>query len=334
MDLKKLISLLSFAFLCFSCKNSLKTHVFSGYALGTSFKIVYSSEEELYNIEELTDSIFFQINRSLSTYLISSDISKINNGIDSIIVDSHFKNVFNQSKIIWESSNGFFDPTVGSLVNAYGLGPNLDTSRVFNIDSLMNLTGFENVTLLNDRIVKKKIGIFLDFNAIAKGYCVDVISKMLIDNQITNHLIEIGGEMYASGLNRTTNTPWRVGIADPLNSDPNSYNLRLALKNMALASSGNYRKFLIDSITGRKIVHTVNPKNGNAYSTNVLGTSVLADSCMSADGYATAFMAMPLEESIALMNSLLNIEAMIVYLDEENELKTYFTKNFEDLILD
>lgn len=334
MDLKKLISILLFAFLCFSCTNSSKTHVYSGYALGTSFKIVYSSKYSLDNIEKLTDSIFFEINSSLSTYLISSDISKINKGIDSIKVDNHFKNVFNQSKVIWKSSNGFFDPTVGSLVNAYGLGPNIDTDRVFDIDSLMNLTGFENVTLLNDRIVKKKAGIFLDFNAIAKGYCVDVISKMLIDNQITNHLIEIGGEMYASGLNRTTNTKWRVGIADPLNSDPNSYNLRLSLKNKALASSGNYRKFFIDSITGRKIVHTVNPKNGNAYSTNVLGTSVLADSCMTADGYATALMAMPLEESITLINSLLNIEAMIVYLDEEKNVKTYFTKNFENLILD
>ena len=193
MDLKKLISILLFAFLCFSCTNSSKTHVYSGYALGTSFKIVYSSKYSLENIEKLTDSIFFEINSSLSTYLISSDISKINNGIDSIKVDNHFKNVFNQSKVIWKSSNGFFDPTVGSLVNAYGLGPNIDTDRVFDIDSLMNLTGFENVTLLNDRIVKKKAGIFLDFNAIAKGYCVDVISKMLIDNQITNHLIEIVG---------------------------------------------------------------------------------------------------------------------------------------------
>lgn len=333
-DLKKLTSLLLFAFLCFSCANSPKTHIYSGYALGTSFKIVYSSEHSLDNIEELTDSIFFEINRSLSTYLISSDISKINNGIDSIIVDSHFKNVFYQSKIIWKSSNGFFDPTIGILVNAYGLGPNSNTSRFFNKDSLMNLTGFENVTLLNDRIVKKKNGIFLDFNAIAKGYCVDVISKMLIDNQITNHLIEIGGEMYASGLNSTSNTPWRVGIADPLNSDPNSYNLRITLKDKALASSGNYRKFLIDSITGKKIVHTVNPKNGNAYSTNVLGTSVLADNCISADGYATAFMAMPLEESKLLISSLLNIEVMIVYLDEKNEVKTYFTKKFENLILD
>ena len=334
MDLKKLISLLSFAFLCFSCSNSPKVFSYSGYALGTSFKIVYSSDNSLDNIEELTDSIFFEINKSLSTYLISSDISKINDGIDSIKVDSHFVNVFNQSKIIWESSNGFFDPTIGLLVNAYGLGPNSKPNRLLDLDSLINLTGFENVSLVNDRVVKTKNGILLDFNAIAKGYCVDVISNMLIHNQITNHLIEIGGEMYASGLNGVTNTPWRVGITDPLNPDPTSYKLRIALKDKALASSGNYRKFLIDSLTGKKIVHTVNPKNGNAYSTNVLGTSVLADNCMSADGYATAFMAMPLEESMTIIDSLLNIEVMIVYFDEQNEVKTYFTKNFKNLILD
>ena len=330
MDLKKLISLFILASLCFSCKNSLKTHVFSGYALGTSFKIVYSSEDELYNIEELTDSIFFQINRSLSTYLISSDISKINNGIDSIIVDSHFKNVFNQSKIIWESSNGFFDPTVGSLVNAYGLGPNLDTSRVFNIDSLMNLTGFENVTLLNDRIVKKKIGIFLDFNAIAKGYCVDVISKMLIDNQITNHLIEIGGEMYASGINNITNTNWKVGISDPLQPEINKQ--KIFLNNNALASSGNYRKFLIEPDTGFKIVHTINPNNGRADQTNILATSVIAKNCMTADAYATAFMAMPLDKSINLINTDESLDGMIIYLDVKNEIQTFYSLGFKNSI--
>lgn len=334
MDLKKLYSLLLLACLCLSCSNSIKLHKYSGYALGTSFSIVYSSENELSNIEKLTDSIFFEINRSLSTYLISSDISKINNGIDSIIVDSHFKNVFNQSKLIWKSSNGFFDPTIGLLVNAYGLGPNKYPNQIINIDSLINLTGFENVRLFNDRIVKKKNGIFLDFNAIAKGYCVDVISRMLVNNQITNHLIEIGGEMYASGFNSFKNSPWKVGIADPLNSSTNSYKTAITLKDMALASSGNYRKFIIDSLTGKRIVHTINPKNGYAYSTNILGTSVLAENCMLADGYATAFMAMPLEESKLLIDSLLNIEAMIVYLDQEKNVKTYFTKNFENLILD
>ena len=243
--------------------------------------------------------------------------------------DNYFIKVFKKSKSIWKDSDGYFDPTIGLLTNAYGLGPNKIPNYSINIDSLLNYTGFEKVNLVNNQIQMKN-GMFLDFNAIAKGYAVDLISEILIENGVNNFLIDIGGEMYANEINNVKNTNWRVGITDPLN--PDKKNNRIFLENKAIASSGNYRKFLIDPRTGDKIVHTINPKNGNANQTNILSTSVIADDCMTADGYSTAFMAMPLELSKMVVQSKPEIEAMIIYVDEKNEVKTFYSPGFEKLL--
>jgi thiamine biosynthesis lipoprotein len=329
MDLKKSISLFFLIFFIYSCEKNISTYSFNGYALGTNFNVLYNSEKPLKNFKKQTDSLFSKFNKSLSTYIQSSDISRINNGENSIIVDDYFIKVFKKSKSIWKDSDGYFDPTIGLLTNAYGLGPNKIPNYSINIDSLLNYTGFEKVNLVNNQIQMKN-GMFLDFNAIAKGYAVDLISEILIENGVNNFLIDIGGEMYANEINNVKNTNWRVGITDPLN--PDKKNNRIFLENKAIASSGNYRKFLIDPRTGDKIVHTINPKNGNANQTNILSTSVIADDCMTADGYSTAFMAMPLELSKMVVQSKPEIEAMIIYVDKKNEVKTFYSPGFEKLL--
>ncbi len=328
---RKLISSLFFICFLISCTKSYNTYSYSGYALGTKFTIIYNSAKPLKNLESMADSIFFNLNKSLSTYIPSSDISKINNGYDLIEVDDNFINVFNKSKSIWKHTMGYFDPTSGILANAYGLGPNTTPKYSINLDSIMNFIGFEKVSL-NNRSVKLNKGMYLDFNAIAKGYCVDLLSNALKENNITNHLIEIGGEMYASGINNITNSRWKVGISDPLK--PDNTKQKIFLKNTALASSGNYRKFLIDPETGIKIVHTINPNNGSANQTNILASSVIAENCMTADAYATAFMAMPLDKSISLINDDKSLDGMIIYFDSNNEIQTYYSSGFKKLIFD
>ncbi len=327
--LSKLIS--SFFFFCFlfSCTESYNTYSYSGYALGTQFSIKYNSTKPFNNLKALTDSIFFDLNKSLSTYIPDSDISKINKGDYSIEVDDNFITVFNKSKSIWKHTKGYFDPTAGILSNAYGLGPNRASKYSINVDSIMNFIGFDKVSLDN-RLVQLNKGMYLDFNAIAKGYCVDLLSEVLKKNNINNYLVEIGGEMYASGINNITNTNWKVGISDPL--QPKKNKQKIFLKNIALASSGNYRKFIIQPETGIKIVHTINPNNGSASETNILATSVLAENCMTADAYATSFMAMPLDKSISLINSDSSLDGMIIYLDLNNEIQTFYSSGFKKLI--
>ena len=296
------------------CTSNTEPQRLSGYALGTTYNITYFDNRANPNLVPAIDSVFYVLNKSMSTYIKNSDISKINRGDDQVVVDHHFKAVFNASKAVFTATQGFFDPTVGSLVNAYGFGPEkgLATLTASDRDRLLALTGFEKVTLLKEgRILKTNPNIYLDFNAIGKGYAVDVLSSMMEKRfGYTNTLVEIGGELQAKGKHILKNSPWTVAIDTPNENIVERDLLRtLTLQNQALATSGNYRKFRIDE-KGNKYVHTINPFDGTAQPSKVLSASVIAADCMTADAYATALMSMPISKIETL--PLDGIEYMLV----------------------
>lgn len=306
----------------------------AGEALGTSYSIIYQADQK-FDYQKEIDSVFETINHSLSTYLPDSDISRINNGDTTVVVDHMFEEVFNLSKEVYDRTNGYFDPTVGVLVNAWGFGPGkqiqLDSAKV---DSLMNYVGFDKVRLTaKNKIEKSSSFIRFDFNAIAKGYAIDRLAEMMDARNIQNYLLEVGGEIVAKGENQIKQKPWGVGIDDPQNKEGRSLKKLIRLKNKAMASSGNYRKFRIDAATGQKYVHTVNPKTGFTKNGKTLAANVLASTCAEADAYATAFMAMELDKAIEIINANKELEGYIIYLDEKGETQEFMTEGFEILAL-
>lgn len=321
-----------------SCnKQQTESHDFYGEALGTTYSIRYFSDEN-FDFEKALDSIYENINASMSTYRIESDISQINRGDTTVIVDENFRKVFQASGKIYEQSNGFFDPTVGSLVNAYGFGPGKQLNEIdsLELDSLKRLVGFNKVSIKeNNQISKEDPRVYLDFNAIAKGYTIDVIGEYLESKGVENYLIELGGELLARGENIERQKPWVVGIDDPQQEEGRRVlKARVQLKDKALATSGNYRKFRIDSVSGQKFVHTINPKTGKAERSNLLSASVLTDNCMMADGYATTFMALGLERSKEMLRRIKNVEVYLIYSAENGEVKTYVSPGFQKVLLD
>ncbi|WP_405395679.1 FAD:protein FMN transferase [Maribacter sp. Asnod2-G09] len=305
-----------------------------GGALGTSYSIISISSEKL-DLQKDIDSVFAVINHSLSTYIPESDISRINKGDSTVVVDKMFQEVFELSKSIHEETNGFFDPTVGTLVNAWGFGPERQISMdSLKIDSLLSFVGLDKITL-NDsnHIVKTKANIYLDFNAIAKGYAIDRLAAMLDAKGVENYLIEVGGELVAKGKNTIKDKLWVVGIDDPEMEINRATKILIHLNDRALASSGNYRKFRIDEETGKKFVHTVNPKTGYTQVSNTLAVTILADNCATADAYATALMAMNIEDAFELVEENKRLEAYIIYLDENGETKEFSTKGFKALVV-
>ncbi len=305
-----------------------------GGALGTSYSITILYPEAL-NLEREIDSVFRVINYSMSTYLPDSDISKINDGDSIIVVDKMFRDVFELSKEVYSNTNGYFDPTVGALVNAWGFGPGkqlaLDSTKV---DSILQFVGFDKVRLTEEgTVLKNDPRIFIDFNAIAKGYAIDRLAKFLDQKDIENYLIEVGGEIIAKGENKLKQKSWIVGIDDPQVEEGRRLKLTLQLRDNAMASSGNYRKFRVDSITGKKYVHTIDPKTGYTRDANILAVSVVAKNCAKADAYATAFMAMELSESIKLLDSNNELDAYIIYIDEIGEVTEFMTPEFKKLVV-
>ena len=331
--MKFFLSLLSlFIAFIFSCSKPANKKIISGYSFGTSFSIQFEKNNDENIIKNKIDSLFKIVNNSFSTYISDSDISKINRGDSLLVVDDHFKKVFLKSYEIWELSQGFFDPTVGSLVNAYGFGPE---NRIKNfskkqLDSLIELTGFSKVSLTSEGTIKKKYSnIYLDFNAIGKGYIVDLISELLISYDIKNFLIEIGGEIIAKGKNPNSGNFWKVAIDNPSQKNNRKFIKTIFLKNKALATSGNYRKYRIDSLTGKKYVHTINPKNGKSFQSKILSVSVLASDCMTADAWATALMVMPFQLSKSIIESIEGIDAYWI-LSKQKGYDEIFSSNWPD----
>jgi thiamine biosynthesis lipoprotein len=309
--LVKIISFLSL--LLISCNvDSSNYKRIQGDAFGTTYQVIVESESNSSKIKQSIDSIFEVVNNSMSTYRSNSIISKVNESQNPVKVDSHFIEVFKKSKDIWKLSNGYFDPTAGSIVNLYGLGPNnkLQSINKYKIDSVMQYVGLDKVYLNQQNfIVKTDENVYIDFNAIAKGYSVDLIKDLLININSNNFLIEVGGELITMGVNEK-NKKWKVAIQNPV--DLNSYYSEITLDGMSLATSGNYRKFRIDSETGVRYAHIVNPINGQSMSNNILSASVIANSCIEADAWATSLMLMDPMEAIEIINNIADIEVLIL----------------------
>ncbi|MHA6279730.1 FAD:protein FMN transferase [Salinimicrobium sp. CAU 1759] len=333
--LRPIILLFSF-FLLVSCSEIDEQRSANGEALGTTYSIAYYSED-LIPIDRALDSIFERVNQSMSTYRDSSDISKINRGDSLVKVDSLFQEVFLVSKEVWEDSNGYFDPTVGDLVNQYGFGPESGPREVdsLTIDSLMRYVGFGKMKLQDNIVVKESPEMYLDFNAIAKGYAIDLIGHYLDSKGVEDYLIELGGELLARGVNRERGSYWVVGIDDPIQQmGQRELTATIELRNKAMATSGNYRKHRTDPETGALYVHTINPLTGFAQKSDLLSVTVLAENCALADAYATAFMAMGYDLSKMVLLQQENLDAFFIYSTLEGEMKEYATPGFQEVLKD
>ena len=332
---RPVVLLLSFLLLVSCSKEDNKRHSF-GEALGTTYSIQYYSEDMI-PLDAALDSIFERINQSMSTYRDSSDISRLNRGDSLVKIDTLFRNVFLLSKQVWKDSNRYFDPTVGGLVNQYGFGPEDGAKEIdsVTIDSLMQYVGFDKLELKGDRIIKESPEIYLDFNAIAKGYAIDLIGHYLDSKGSEDYLIELGGELLAKGENRGKGSSWTVGIDDPMQQEGSrELTAAIELRDRAMATSGNYRKYRTDPETGALYVHTVNPLTGFAQKGDLLSVTILADNCALADAYATAFMAMGYDLSKIVLSQKEELDAFLIYSTLGGEMKEYATPGFEVLMKD
>ncbi|MEO9952765.1 FAD:protein FMN transferase [Nonlabens sp.] len=343
----KNVLVVSCLLLLFSCKEKEADVVrpepqqFVGNAIGTTYSIKLFADDQV-DVEKDVDSIINMFNNSMSTWVKGSLINRINAGEDSVLVGKPFKEVFEQAQEVYRKTDGYFDPTVGNLVNAYGFGANGEQEVIPSqkkIDSLKQYVGFYKMSIVPTTvkdsfyIKSDQKGMYLEFNAIAKGTLVDYMARLLDEKGVNDYLVEVGGEVVTKGMNLQRDGKWSIGIDDPKQKhDERVYVTVVELSNKAMAGSGNYRKFKKDPKSGQEFVHTVNPITGKAQPSEVLGVNVIASNCTLADGYATAFMAMPLEKSRELLKNLKDLEVVIMYTDGFGLLRFEVTPGFQSYV--
>ncbi|MCS6980627.1 MAG: FAD:protein FMN transferase [Flavobacteriales bacterium] len=284
-----------------SCRRSVSVpmHVYSGYAQGTTFQVTYDTLAGILD-REISD-IFSKMDKACSLYDSNSAIVRFNRAVEKAEVDTLMASVLMLSKKIYQETHGAFNPAVFPLVKMWGFGPQgsqgppISSVVVPTGDSLKSLINLEGIFLdtTEDGKIwchKKVPHLQLDFNGIAQGYTVDLICGLLEKKGARNYLVEVGGEVRASGLN-PQGQPWRIGIEKPTdhNLERQLYAV-VNLSDMAMATSGSYRKFYIQE--GVRRSHTISPFTGRPVTHNLLSVTVFCSTCARADALATAFMVM------------------------------------------
>lgn len=297
-----------------------------GMVFGTIYKITYQSKE---NLKPEIEAALQKVDNSLSPFNKQSVITHVNNN-ENMEVDSLFTQVFQLSKEISKETHGAFDITVAPLVNAWGFGfKNATNVTDAVIDSLQEFVGIDKIDLINGKIVKKDPRVILDCSAIAKGYGVDCVARLLDSKGVKNYMIDIGGELVMKGKNPKMET-WRIGINKPID-DSLSVNQELQtvleITDVGLATSGNYRNFYYKD--GKKYAHTIDPRTGYPIQHNILSSTVVAKDCATADAYATSFMVLGLDSAKTICNAHPELDAYFIYTKEDGTTDIYFTEGMK-----
>ncbi|CDD32039.1 apbE family protein [Bacteroides sp. CAG:714] len=300
-----------------------------GIVFGTIYKITYQSEE---NLKDEIEAELKKVDNSLSPFNKASVITHINENTD-LTADSLFTEVFLLAKQISQETHGAFDITVAPLVNAWGFGfKNAAQVDSIMIDSLHQFVGIDKVELIDGKVVKKDPRLMLDCSAIAKGYGVDCVARLLDSKGIRNYMIDIGGELVMKGENPKMET-WSIGVNKPID-DSLSVNQEiqvvLKLTNVGLATSGNYRNFYYKG--GKKYAHTIDPRTGYPIQHNILSATVVAPDCATADAYATSFMVLGLDSAKQICNAHPELDAYFIYTTDKGNTEIYYTTGMKQYL--
>jgi len=323
--------LVLFFFKSYSLFSQDKEVKIEGYAQGSTYHITYIDKQNR-DFQPDIEKILVDFDNSVSTYIPNSIISRINSNQKNVVVDNYFITCFNKAKEVWQNTEGAFDPTVYPLVNAWGFGPGkkqkIEKSK---IDSILKFVGFNLIKLKGNHVVKKDPRVALDFNAFAQGYSVDVVSDFLNSKGITSYIVEIGGEVYAKGKN-INHDFWKIGIEKPIDNKETENPLMaiVKLEDLAVATSGNYRRFIIED--GVKYAHHLDPKTGYPTKNNLLSASIFAKECITSDAYATGILVMGLEKSKLFLASRPEIQAYLIYSDENGNYQMYETPGIKNIV--
>ena len=302
------------------CSKELEIRKLSGKTMGTTWSVVIANpiaSHDQIALQAEIESLLVEVNRQMSTYDASSEISQFNQSENLntwFPVSDLFAITTAKALGFSDISNGAFDPTVGPIVNLWGFGPDAGV-EAFPSDALIEetkaQTGFSAISVRGPEAdggaaIMKRSQRRLDLSAIAKGLGVDQLYELLDDQGYANFLVEIGGEIRVKG--DKDGLGWKIAIEKPLKSERAVEQL-LSLKNVALATSGDYRNYR--EIDGVAYSHTIDPSTGRPVTHHLASVTVADSECAMADGWATTLLVLGLEKGFELAVSR-NLPALFI----------------------
>ena len=305
----------------------------SGVAQGTTWLITYYGKDTIVTKRQI-DSVLEVIDSSLSIYKPYSRIVAFNNSKTGITIDDHFRLVVKKSLETYHQTDGLFDITIFSIVEAWGFGAkSIDTlPDSSTIRSLLTCVGSKYLKLEGNRLTKLKPCVKIDVNGIAQGYSVDVIADFLKNNGIENYLVELGGELRVHGKKQPGNEPFRIGIEALPGDDFASHPIEkiLAVDSGGITTSGNYRKYYESK--GKKISHLMDPNTGYSIQNEMISVTVYAKDAITADAYDNALMAMGLDKAMKFLEQRQDLAGYFIYRLPDGNTADTASRGFYNLV--
>jgi len=268
-----------------------QVHSLHGQTMGTfwSLRFVAAAGFPLASIQSGVQAQLDRVDASMSTYKPDSELSRFNRAVAGSwhSLSAACFDVVEHALQLAHDTDGAYDPTVGPLVNAWGFGPDASQQRAPSeeiIAAARERVGWWRIERdAQTRRIRQAGGVYIDLSSVAKGYAVDIVGNWLNVQGVTAWLVEVGGEMKAHG-SKPDGSCWRVGIEMP--DVPDSYFCTLSLKDMAIATSGDYRRRFVDR--AGQYSHHIDARSGRPVEHRVASVSVLAPSALHADPLGTA----------------------------------------------
>ena len=285
---------------------------YQGETMGTSYRVtivvpVYKAltrdfKEKL--LKKKIDEELARVNALMSTYDANSELSRLNShqSQEPFPISADTAKVLRLALEIAQKTNGAYDPTVGPLVNLWRFGPEDRPEKVPSDEEIAAAkarVGWDKIKIIElpdsqpqYAVVKSDPNVYIDLSSVAKGFGVDCVAELLTQNHYKDFLVDVGGELRSSGKN-VAGKDWSVGINSPVLTD-NALAKTVSLSDKAIATSGDYLNFY--ELDGVRYSHIIDTQTGRPITHKTASVSVIDDSCMTADAWATALLALGAEK--------------------------------------
>ena len=256
--------------------------------MGTTWSVKAATAIADQHVLHIVENALARVIQQMSQWEPNSNISRFNRAAAGAWHDlpDEFFSVLKYALDLARETDGAYDPTIGALSQLWGFGSSgqrEDVPARSAIDTARHHCGWYDVRLDPERrAVLQPGGMQFDLSSVAKGFAVDLVSETLLKRGVTDHLVEIGGELRGSGV-KPDGSPWWVALEG---GDGKPDGAIVALHGLSVATSGDVRRHIKDG--DRKLSHTLDPRTGWPVSDNLTSVTVFDRSCMKADALATA----------------------------------------------
>lgn len=292
---------------------------------------IYDKKDE--KILDLAFDRLKEIENRMSNTISDSDISIVNQnaGINPVAVHDDVYYVLERAKHFAEISNGAYDPTIGPLVDLWGIShKSKEGSNEIPSDSEIKKSrekvDYKKLDLLEgNQVFLKEKGMKLDLGGIAKGFAADDVKKIMIDNGVNSAILDLGGNVYAVG-EKNAGEYWNIGVQNPFSTQGDNLGI-LKVKDSSIVTSGDYERYF--EVNGKRYHHIIDSKTGYPAENELTGVSIISKKSIDGDALSTTLFVLGIKDGTKLLKQLEDVDAIFITKSGEVYISKELHKSFE-----